>query len=100
MKITERAANRAIELLSQEADGDSLCLRISVRRGGCSGFAYDMFFDDQLNDDDIVIHEKEGLKILLDPVAHASLDGETLDFSNGQMGCRFHFGRSIDDNVG
>jgi hypothetical protein len=38
-----------------EAEGDTtLALRMAVRPGGCSGFSYEMFFDSEIEADDIV----------------------------------------------
>jgi iron-sulfur cluster assembly protein/iron-sulfur cluster insertion protein len=51
--LTDVAATKVAELLAQE-DIDDLALRVAVRPGGCSGFSYEMFFDADVADDDVV----------------------------------------------
>ena len=51
--LTDVAASKVAELLAQE-DIDGLALRVAVRPGGCSGFSYEMFFDADVAEDDMV----------------------------------------------
>lgn len=51
ISVTDSAAAKVKELLEQE-DEEGLALRVAVRPGGCSGFSYEMFFDNDLTDDD------------------------------------------------
>ena len=51
--LTDVAATKVAELLAQE-DIDGLALRVAVRPGGCSGFSYEMFFDADMAEDDVV----------------------------------------------
>ena len=51
--LTDAAVAKVTALLAQEGD-DSLALRVAVRPGGCSGYSYEMFFDSELADNDIV----------------------------------------------
>ncbi len=62
-------------------------LRVLVESGGCSGLQYGMSFDDPKPDD--VVHESEGLEILLDPASQAYLDGSEIDFDDGLQGKGF-----------
>ena len=52
--LTDAAAAKVAELLAEEEGGESLALRVAVRPGGCSGYSYDMFFDSEIAEDDIV----------------------------------------------
>ena len=56
--LSDAAAEKVRELIETEGD-PNLMLRLAVRPGGCSGFSYDMFFDTQVDDTD-VISEKGG----------------------------------------
>jgi Fe-S cluster assembly iron-binding protein IscA len=53
LNVTDNAAEKVKTLMAQEGEED-LALRIGVRPGGCSGFQYSIYFDDEINDDDEV----------------------------------------------
>ena len=73
-----------------EAEGDpSLMLRLAVRPGGCSGFSYDMFFDTQVDDTDVV-SENGGVRLAVDAESAAMLSGAVIDYKNqGLQGAGF-----------
>ncbi|MDD9936985.1 MAG: iron-sulfur cluster assembly accessory protein, partial [Myxococcales bacterium] len=60
INLTERASEKVKEIQSAEGLGDQ-ALRVRVIGGGCSGFTYDLFFDDELNEDIDEIFESEGI---------------------------------------
>ena len=72
------------------AEGDpDMALRLAVRPGGCSGFSYEMYFDNTTDDDDIVT-ETDGVRLLVDPSRAALLNGASIDFKdNGLQGSGF-----------
>jgi iron-sulfur cluster assembly accessory protein len=86
--LTDVAASKVAELLAQE-DIDGLALRVAVRPGGCSGFSYEMFFDADLAEDDVV-REFGSVKVVVDPTSADLLKGSTLDYSDGLQGAGFH----------
>ena len=86
--MTSAAAAKVGELISREGD-DSLVLRLGVRPGGCSGFSYEMFFDSQTDDNDI-IEEFEGVKIAVDGKSMDMLKGAEVDYRDGLQGAGFH----------
>ncbi|HZC18655.1 MAG TPA: iron-sulfur cluster assembly accessory protein, partial [Rubrobacteraceae bacterium] len=67
LSITDNAAEKVKALMEQEGEED-LALRVGVRPGGCSGFQYSIYFDDEINDDDEVLQDK-GVKILIDAMS-------------------------------
>ncbi|MDQ3841727.1 MAG: iron-sulfur cluster assembly accessory protein, partial [Actinomycetota bacterium] len=67
LSLTDNAAEKVKTLMAQEGEED-LGLRVGVRPGGCSGFQYSIYFDDEINDDDEVLHQK-GVKILIDAMS-------------------------------
>ena len=86
--LTDGAVAKVADLLAQE-DGDGLALRVAVRPGGCSGYSYEMFFDSELTDDDVV--EKQGaVKVAVDTASAQLLKGATLDYTDGLQGAGFH----------
>jgi iron-sulfur cluster assembly protein/iron-sulfur cluster insertion protein len=79
--LTDNAAEKVKELL--EAEGDpALALRVAVRPGGCSGFAYEMFFDADVASDDEQATFGE-VKVIVDPSSAQLLNGATLDYKDG-----------------
>ena len=91
--LTDAAVAKVSELLAAENE-PGLALRMAVRPGGCSGFSYELFFDSQIDDSDIV-EEFGDVKVVVDPQSAEMLRGSTLDFSDGLMGAGF----SIDNPI-
>ncbi|HEY8081843.1 MAG TPA: iron-sulfur cluster insertion protein ErpA [Acidimicrobiales bacterium] len=87
--LTEAAAVKVAVLLAEEADAERLALRVAVKPGGCSGFSYDMFFDTDVADDDLVRTFGE-VRVVVDPKSAELLIGASLDYSDGLQGAGFH----------
>ena len=85
--ISEKAALEINRLLVEEGDTDSF-LRIKVVPGGCSGFEYEMGFDDSLDDSD-QIFENLNVKVVIYKFSFDHLNGGTLNFSDGINGTGF-----------
>ena len=79
--LTDSAATKVQQLIEAEGE-DELALRVAVRPGGCSGFAYEMFFDSDVATDDVTI-EQGGVKVIVDPSSAQLLTGATLDYKDG-----------------
>ncbi len=87
--LTDAATRKVSELLADEAGSDGLALRVAVRPGGCSGYSYDMFFDAEIAEDDVV-RMFSGVKVAVDPDSAELLKGATLDYRDGLQGAGFH----------
>ena len=87
--LTDTAVSKVRELLASEEGADELALRVAVRPGGCSGYSYDMFFDSEIVDDDIV-REFDSVRVVVDPESAALISGATLDYNDGLNGAGFH----------
>ena len=87
--LTDNAIAKVAELLAAEEGAEALALRVAVRPGGCSGYSYDMFFDSEIADDD-VIREFGDVRVVVDSESAALITGATLDFSDGLQGAGFH----------
>lgn len=87
--LTDNAIAKVAELLVGEEGAEALALRVAVRPGGCSGYSYDMFFDSEIADDD-VIREFGDVRVVVDSESAALITGATLDFSDGLQGAGFH----------
>ncbi|WP_439272423.1 iron-sulfur cluster insertion protein ErpA [Pseudochrobactrum sp. HB0163] len=84
--VSDAAARRIVKIL-QKQTGKS-ALRISVEGGGCSGFSYKFDLVDEVNDDDMII-EKDGAKVLIDSISVPYIDGSVIDFVDDLMGQSF-----------
>lgn len=75
--VTAKALTELKKILQ---DGE--CLRLGVRSGGCSGMMYIAAGETAVSDDDVVLFEEDGVKV----VAHEGLiplmDGLKVDFSD------------------
>ncbi len=89
--LTESAVSKVGELISAEGE-EGLALRVAVRPGGCSGFSYEMFFDTDKADDD-VLTDYSGVGVVVDPSSAQLLEGATLDYKDGLQDAGF----SIDN---
>ncbi len=84
-KVTDRAFAQIGSI--NASSGEEKSLRVAVEGGGCSGFQYEIKLDDPA-DDDLVI-EKDGAKVLIDPVSLPFLSQATIDYSQELIGARF-----------
>ncbi|WP_417486015.1 iron-sulfur cluster insertion protein ErpA [Maricaulis sp.] len=63
-------------------------LRIGVVGGGCSGFSYTFDLDDAVNDDDMIV-ERDGAKVVIDEASLPFLDGSEIDYVDELIGASF-----------
>jgi len=82
--ISEAAAKRIGELTVKEPTGN--VFRISVLGGGCSGFQYKFDFSSAQNDD--LVFEKNGSKVVIDPTSIGLLADSQLDFVS-ELGAQY-----------
>jgi iron-sulfur cluster assembly accessory protein len=87
--VTETAA-KEIQTLMTKYENPQLGLRIKVVAGGCSGYSYDLAFDDQVQSTDKVF-ESNGIKVFIDERSYPILDGTELDFVDTMLGRGFTF---------
>lgn len=85
--FTDAAAAKVKELVDEERN-DALMLRVFISGGGCSGFQYGFTFDENVADGDTVI-EKNGIKLLIDPMSVQYLMGAEIDYKEGLDGAQF-----------
>ena len=84
--LSTTAAQRVAKILSKEPDMNAL--RVSVEGGGCSGFSYKFDLTDNQQDDDLVL-ESQGAKVLIDPISLNYMGGSIIDFVDDLMGQSF-----------
>lgn len=87
ISFTDDAANKVKRLITEE-ENDNLKLRVFISGGGCSGFQYGFTFDELVNEDDTII-EKNGVKLLVDPMSFQYLIGAQIDYQENLKGAQF-----------
>jgi iron-sulfur cluster assembly protein len=88
IEITDKGAEKVHEFLAaQQADLSVAGLRVGVRGGGCSGFQYQLAFDEQRDSD--VVFESHGLKLLVDGESLQFVRGSTIDYEESLQGAGF-----------
>ena len=87
--LTEPAAERVRTFL--EGRGKGLGVRLGVRTSGCSGMAYVLEFVDDLDEDNDLMFEDHGVKVIIDKKSLVYLDGTELDYGKEGLNEGFKF---------
>ncbi|MEG3638385.1 iron-sulfur cluster insertion protein ErpA [Magnetococcus sp. PR-3] len=85
--LTENATTKLSTLIAEE-NNPNLKLRIFVSGGGCSGFQYGFTFDENQDDNDLVV-ESGAVKVLVDSTSINYLRGAEIDFVEDLNGASF-----------
>ena len=80
ISLSANAAVKVRALLDQEGR-DDLRLRVAVQPGGCSGFQYQLFFDERTLDGDLEL-DLTGVPVVVDRMSAPYLGGATIDFTD------------------
>ena len=87
--VTEKAAERMRATMQREGlVGHGV--RIGVIGGGCSGFQYDLTFDEHPRPDDVV-WDLDGMQVFVDGASKEHLRGVTIDYVTSLHGAGFKF---------
>ncbi len=89
LALTEIAADKVREIRSQESIEPNYALRVKVMGGGCSGFQYDLYFDEKAEGD--YEFESNGVLLVSDQMSFMYLMGTTIDYVEGLQGAGFKF---------
>ena len=84
--LSDRAVRRIADLLRVE-DATTL-FRVSVEGGGCSGFQYRFDIVRDTAPDDLRI-ERDGARVVVDPVSLGFLQAAEIDFVDDLIGAQF-----------
>lgn len=85
--VSTKAVEEIKKLLAEENTPESV-LRVRVVPGGCSGFSYEMGFDDEIEKSDEII-EAQGVRVAIDELSYPYIEGGVLDYNNGLNGTGF-----------
>jgi iron-sulfur cluster assembly protein len=86
--LTDKGAEKVQEFLDGQAEvAETAGLRVGVKGGGCSGFQYQLAFDDRKEGD--IVFESHGLKLLVDGPSLPYVDGSQIDYVDSLQGAGF-----------
>jgi iron-sulfur cluster assembly protein len=88
ISLSEAAAERVRARLASRGRG--LGLRVAVKPSGCSGYSYVVDYADEARADDQVF-ESLGVKLFVDGVSLAAIDGTHIDFVRQGLNESFRF---------
>ena len=86
--ITDKGAQKVHEFLAgQGANVAEAGLRVGVKGGGCSGFQYNLAFDEQRDGDEVF--EFAGLRVYVDQPSLPYVRGSVIDYVESLQGAGF-----------
>lgn len=89
VNLTPKAVEMVRKMHAKEGLDAAHGIRISVVGGGCSGFQYQINFDQQKDGDRVA--EFDGMRVYIDDFSLPYMAGTTLDFVEGLHGAGFRF---------
>ncbi|MFT7579658.1 MAG: iron-sulfur cluster insertion protein [Myxococcota bacterium] len=87
--LTDAAADK-IRNMAEQHKVDHQGIRVMVVGGGCSGLTYDMDFEHEEREGDLVV-SNEDVFIYIDPMSLAYLEGTKIDYVETFSFSGFHF---------
>ena len=94
--ITDEGAKRVNHFLEGRQSG--LGIRVKITTTGCSGYAYQLEFADETNDDDTVF-ESNGITIVVDGKSLLMVDGTELDYKTEGINSGFSFKNPLENET-
>jgi len=88
--LTPRAVEKVKQLRTKEGLSEAHALRVAVVGGGCSGFSYQLNFDERVQEGDRIV-EYDGVRVLVDATSAQYLAGTEIDFVATLHGGGFKF---------
>jgi len=88
LTMTDKAAEKAKALFEEKGVAGQAGLRVFVVGGGCSGYQYGMALAREFDDEDLVV-EHSGIKLVVDPDSAPLLEGAEIDYVDDLMKAGF-----------
>ena len=85
IEITKSAEDHIYKVLKQD---NAKYFRIIVLGGGCAGFQYKFDFDNNINEDDVLI-ETNKVSVLIDIISLKYIKSSTIDYVQELIGSSF-----------
>ena len=87
LDFTAAAAAKVANLIAEEGN-PALKLRVYITGGGCSGFQYGFECDELQGEDDLAL-QRDGVTLLVDPLSLQYLMGAEVDYRENLQGAQF-----------
>ena len=87
IEVSQKAREELVGLMTEP----DTFLRIEVVAGGCAGLTYSPGLDSEMKDDDAIIYEEKGLRIVADMRSALYVQGLEIDYSNDLINAGFRF---------
>lgn len=90
--LTPAAAQQVSTHLATHVPGraQGIGLRVTVKKSGCSGYAYQLNYATEINDIDTVF-ESQGIKVVVQQDHLELIQGMELDYVKDGLSAAFHF---------
>lgn len=86
--MSQKAETQILKVLENEKKPQQR-LRVSVNSGGCSGFQYNMNFDETSSEEDIIFSTSQKVEVIMDGMTYELLQGSTIDYIEELIGAAF-----------
>ncbi len=83
LSLSQSAARHINKVIAES--GSAAAVRLEVLGGGCSGYQYKFGFAETIGDDEDIVIEREGAKLVVDKTSLGLLDGSEIDYSDSLM---------------
>lgn len=87
--LTESAANRFKEQLQNRGYGTGV--KLSVKKTGCSGYAYVLNFQDEPYSSNCIMYKSNEIQIFVDNESLKFIDGTVIDYVKNGLNEAFKF---------
>lgn len=89
MIVSDEAFDRIRRIITENDDiPDTASVRVYVEGGGCGGFKYGFEIVEKTEQDDTIM-EKDGARLVIDPISFGYLTNSTLNYVSGLNGESF-----------
>ena len=89
--ITERAAKEFRHILKEKGLPDDTAMRLSVKGGGCAGFAYQIDLERNPADEFDIEMRQHDVRVVVDMKSEFYMQGSVIDFNDSLMERGFKF---------
>ncbi len=89
--LTERAAREFQHIIAEKGLPPDTAMRLSVKGGGCSGFAYQIDLERNAADEFDIETRQHDVRVLVDMKSEFYMQGSIIDFNDSLMERGFKF---------
>jgi len=89
--ITERAAKEFGHIVKEKGLPEDTAMRLSVKGGGCAGFAYQIDLERNPADEFDIEMRQHGVRVVVDMKSEFYMQGSVIDFNDSLMERGFKF---------